>query len=114
MRELSELDWHTLELKEVLQRLNVSPSAGLDREQVRRRASKHGANTLSPPPSNLLRKWFGYFFGGFGSILFIGSILCFIAWRPLGEPEPAVSNLALAVILLIVMLFSTVFVSTLL
>lgn len=110
-RELSELDWHKLELKEVLQRLNVSPSSGLEKEQVRRRVSTHGPNALSPPPRKLFRKWFGYLFGGFGSILFVGSVLCFIAWRPLGDPNPAVSNLALAVIILIVILFSTVFVS---
>jgi hypothetical protein len=45
---------------------------------------------------------FFYIFGGFGSLLFAASIICFIAWRPLGDPDPQVSNLALAVILLLV------------
>lgn len=40
----------------------------------------------------------GYFFGGFGVLLFIGCILVFIAWKPLGDP-PALANLALAIVL---------------
>ena len=55
----------------------------------------------SPPPSQWLRNTVGYLFGGFGSILFVASILVFIAWKPLGEP-PAVANLALAIVLVIV------------
>jgi sodium/potassium-transporting ATPase subunit alpha len=107
-RELSELDWHRLPLDEVLQRLNVSPKAGLDAEQVKRRQAA-GMNEMTPPPRNLLRKWLSYVFGGFGSILFIGGVLCFIAWRPLGDPNPAVANLALAVILLLVIVIQTAF-----
>ena len=55
-------------------------------------------------------RWFGYLFGGFGTILFIASILCFIAWKPLGEPAPAVANLALAIVLLVVILVMAAFV----
>lgn len=36
---------------------------------------------------------FGYFFKGFGGILLVGAILVFIAWKPLGEPNPAIANL---------------------
>jgi len=43
----------------------------------------------------------GYFFKGFGSILLVGCILVFIAWKPLGNP-PAPANLALAIVLLAV------------
>ncbi|KAL1412745.1 hypothetical protein Q8F55_000492 [Vanrija albida] len=109
VRELTELDWHTLSREDVLQRLNVSPKAGLDKEQVKRRLDQYGPNAMTPPPRNLLLKWLGYVFGGFGSILFIASILCFIAWKPLGEPAPQASNLALAVILLVVIVLSTAF-----
>lgn len=107
-RELSELDWHKVTREDALQRLNVSPKAGLDGEQVKRRQAA-GLNQMTPPPRNLWRKWLSYVFGGFGSILFIGSVLCFIAWRPLGDPNPAVANLALAVILLIVIVIQTAF-----
>lgn len=43
-----------------------------------------------------------YVFGGFGSLLIGSSIICFIAWKPLGNPNPQVSNLALAIVLLCV------------
>lgn len=55
----------------------------------------------SPPPSLLARRVIGYLFGGFGAILLAGSILVFISWKPLGSP-PAPSNLALAIVLVVV------------
>lgn len=54
------------------------------------------------------RKIFGYFFGGFGSILFTGAILVFIAWKPLGQP-PQIANLALAIVLVGVWVIQAVF-----
>ncbi|GMK56262.1 hypothetical protein CspeluHIS016_0301020 [Cutaneotrichosporon spelunceum] len=108
VRELSELDWHRMSVEDALQRLNVSPKSGLDSAQVKRRQAA-GLNEITPPPRNLFRKWFFYVFGGFGSILFIGSVLCFIAWRPLGDPNPAVANLALAIILFLVIVIQTAF-----
>lgn len=56
----------------------------------------------SPPVSDWFRKTITYLFGGFGTILLIASILVFISWKPLGEPDPAVANLALAIVLLLV------------
>lgn len=46
---------------------------------------------------------------GFGSLLLVASILCFVAWKPLGEPAPSAANLALAVVLLIVVVLQTAF-----
>jgi len=110
-RELSELDWHKLDIADVFQRLNVSPKTGLDKDQHKRRVAQYGLNKMSPPPRNLVKKWLFYVFGGFGSILFLGAVLCFIAWRPLGEPNPQASILALAVVLVVVIVIQTAFVS---
>lgn len=55
----------------------------------------------SPPPTHYFQTIFGYFFKGFGSILLVGAILVFVAWKPLGDP-PADANLALAIVLLAV------------
>ncbi len=63
--------------------------------------TEFGQNTPSSPPSYIASQIFGYFFVGFGSILSIGSILVFLAWKPLGRP-PAKSNLALAIVLAVV------------
>lgn len=73
-------------------------------------------------------RWLGYIFGGFGSVLIIAAILCFIAWyafsaaclyatntvalrKPLGEPNPSVANLALAIVLVVVASLQSFFVS---
>ncbi|GAA6003245.1 cation-translocating P-type ATPase [Rhodotorula paludigena] len=107
--DLARLDWHLLDPDEVCQRLSVAPSRGLDNEAVARRLARDGKNTITPPRTNWPKKIFFYFFGGFGSLLFCASVLCFVAWRPLGEPNPAVANLALAVVLLIVVVLQAVF-----
>lgn len=98
--EYVQLDWHKVSPEEVYRRLR-SDNTGLSKEQAARRLKEHGRNTLSAPPSCWLAKSFTHLFGGFGSILFIASILVFIAWKPLGPP-PAVANLALAIVLAMV------------
>lgn len=60
------------------------------------------------PETHRFKQWFGYFFKGFGSILFVGAILVFIAWRPLGDP-PVLANLALAIVLLCVFFIQAAF-----
>ncbi len=42
-------------------------------------------------------------------MLLVASILVFIAWKPLGEPNPAPANLALAIVLLAVFFIQAVF-----
>src|SRR5271154_4792712 len=51
----------------------------------------------------------GYFFGGFGGLLFIAGIICIICYEPLGEPDPDPSNLALGVLLFVVITIQAVF-----
>ncbi|WEW56066.1 hypothetical protein PRK78_001501 [Emydomyces testavorans] len=69
---------------------------GLSAEQAQRRVEEYGKNAPTPPRTEWIRKIMGYFFGGFGLLLFIGCILVFIAWKPLGDP-PALANIALAI-----------------
>jgi sodium/potassium-transporting ATPase subunit alpha len=70
--------------------------------------TEYGKNAPSPPKSQWFRKTIGYLFGGFGAILFIAAILVFIAWKPLGQP-PALANLALAIVLVIVWVVQAAF-----
>ncbi|BGO93751.1 hypothetical protein NBRC10512v2_006066 [Rhodotorula toruloides] len=107
--DIATLDWHKLSIDELCQRLGVAPKSGLDKMMAAKRLAKDGRNVLSPPRTNWFAKIFWYFFGGFGTLLFVSSILCFIAWKPLGEPNPSTANLALAVVLLIVVLLQAVF-----
>ncbi|KAI0041569.1 sodium-potassium ATPase [Auriscalpium vulgare] len=108
-KALNSLDWHEIALGEALQRLSVSPQAGLDAAQAARRRALYGANQISPPPNRMFRKVSEWVFGGFGSLLLAGSIVCFICWKPLGNPHPDSSNLALAVVLLVVVALQAVF-----
>jgi Cation transporter/ATPase, N-terminus len=100
--EISNLDWHLVSIDEVSQRLSTSLVHGLDSAQVARKRMESGKNQHSPPPSHLLRRLLYYVFGGFGSLLIVAGILCCVAWEPLGEPLPQVSNLALGVVLFVV------------
>ncbi|CAE7108182.1 unnamed protein product [Rhizoctonia solani] len=109
VKELSDLTFHTQTEEEILNLFSVSPTIGLDSTQAQRRLAANGPNALSPPPSRTFRKVLEWIFGGFGSLLLAASIVCFIAWKPLGEPNPAPANLALAVVLLIVLLLNAVF-----
>lgn len=106
--EFTGLDWHKISTNEVYSRLSTSPQQGITDSQVTRRLKEYGLNKPSAPPSRWFRKTFGYLFGGFGSILFIASILVFVAWKPLGQP-PAIANLALGIVLAIVFLAQAAF-----
>ncbi|TFY54358.1 hypothetical protein EVG20_g9732, partial [Dentipellis fragilis] len=109
VKDLINLDWHKITSDEALRRLGVSPKTGLDSTQAQRRIATHGKNQLSPPPSHTLRRVLGWIFGGFGTLLLAASIVCFIAWKPLGNPNPQASNLALAVVLLVVIVVQAIF-----
>ncbi|KAI0064776.1 sodium-potassium ATPase [Artomyces pyxidatus] len=108
VKELSALDWHKISVDEALRRLAVAPKTGLDPAQAQRRTQTYGKNQISPPPSRTLRKVFGWFFGGFGSLLLIAGIVSFICWKPLGNP-PLTSTLSLAVVLIIVVVLQAIF-----
>lgn len=109
VKEINDLDWHRISVDEVLSRTSTSATTGLDTDQIERRLKQNGKNVMSKPPKRLLQKCFGYVFGGFGTLLIGCSILAFIAWKPLGNPNPQTSNLALAVVLLVVVVIQALF-----
>ncbi|KAK9481100.1 Na,H/K antiporter P-type ATPase [Lipomyces japonicus] len=74
-----------------LRRNSIDPANSLP-IAYRSLLQQYGKNIPSRPPSHLLSDLISYFFGGFGTILLVASILVFVAWKPLGQP-PAVSNL---------------------
>jgi len=51
----------------------------------------------------------GYFFGGFGGLLFFAGIICIICYKPLGNPTPDPSNLALGCLLFLVIVIQAIF-----
>ncbi|KAI8069352.1 hypothetical protein BC940DRAFT_236845 [Gongronella butleri] len=109
VNELTEVSYHKITVDELAQQYGTSVERGLDKEQIDKRVALYGKNAISPPPSNLLRKLIGYFFGGFCSLLWFASIICWISWQPLGNPNPSPVNLALAVILMMVVFLQAFF-----
>ncbi|KAF1801111.1 hypothetical protein FB192DRAFT_1429110 [Mucor lusitanicus] len=107
--DLSSASYHKISLLELTQQYRSNTEQGLDTSQAVSRVAEYGKNAISPPPSNWLRKFFGYFFGGFCSLLWFASIICYISWKPLGEPNPSPLNLALAVILMFVIFLQAFF-----
>ncbi|KAI5362254.1 Putative P-type ATPase, HAD superfamily, P-type ATPase, transmembrane domain superfamily [Septoria linicola] len=107
--ELGSIDYHKATPADLLQRYGSSHSTGLSGSAVSQQLKTVGRNIPSPPPSQWFRKTVTYLFGGFGSILFVASVLVFIAWKPLGNPNPAVANLALAIVLALVWLAQAAF-----
>jgi 4-hydroxybenzoate polyprenyltransferase len=51
----------------------------------------------------------GYLFGGFGAVLLIGGILVTITYKPVGNPNPVLANLALAIVLYAVFIIQALF-----
>lgn len=101
-RSLAEADEHTTSLDKLYQRFRVSPFQGLSAEAAARRLQDEGPNCLPRRRKNYARILLRYIFGGFCSVLWVGVIIFFICWRPLGDPNPAAYNLGLAVLVLVV------------
>lgn len=100
--------WHIDTVDDVVSKLSTNLSVGLSSTAIPSPQKKYGLNVQPKPQTNLLKKYFMYFFGGFGSLLFAGGILVIICYKPLGDP-PAVANLALGIVLLAVFLVQAAF-----
>jgi sodium/potassium-transporting ATPase subunit alpha len=103
-----QLDYHILSTKNVCDRFNVLESLGLSQNAAATRLQRDGKNEIPHPRERYLGKLLGYVFGGFCSVLWIGVIIFFICWRPLGKP-PAAYNLGLAILVLIVIILQAAF-----
>lgn len=94
--------WHVLSSAQVCLELGTNYNEGLSSAQVLDHQELYGLNSHSPPPNRIFHKIIVYCFGGFGSLLLGGGVLCCISWKPLGNPDPSNANLALGIVLLLV------------
>lgn len=102
-RSSADQDVHRISLNELYQRFHTSPQDGLSTGAVIDAQVQFGINEITPPkPPSYLWLLVKELFIGFNVILWIACILTFLAYKPFGEPNPSITNLALAVVLLLV------------
>lgn len=104
-------NYHRIGPASVAKALQSDLDAGLTSELASINQARFGANELKPPRDwPLPAKFVFAMFSGFAPLLWIASLLCFIAWQPLGAPNPSVYNLALAILLLVIIFLGGIFV----
>ncbi|XP_038657956.1 sodium/potassium-transporting ATPase subunit alpha [Scyliorhinus canicula] len=96
------LDDHKITLDELQQKYGTDLNRGLTHAKVKEVFARDGPNALTPPPTT--PEWIKFcrqLFGGFSILLWIGALLCFIAYgiQAATEDEPANDNLYLGVVL---------------
>merc|ERR1719423_364467 len=110
-REL-EIDVHKVSLDELLKRFGTNVERGLTTGQAAESLAKHGPNALTPPPKT--PEWVKFcqnMFSGFAMLLWIGAILCFIAYsiQASAFEEPPDDNLYLGIVLSAVVTVTGIF-----
>ncbi|XP_029375823.1 LOW QUALITY PROTEIN: sodium/potassium-transporting ATPase subunit alpha-1-like [Echeneis naucrates] len=107
-----DLDDHKLTLDELHRKYGTDLSRGLSSSRAKEILARDGPNSLTPPPTT--PEWVKFcrqLFGGFSMLLWIGAILCFLAYgiQAASEDEPANDNLYLGVVLSAVVIITGCF-----
>jgi len=112
LKQELELDEHKIPIEELYQRLQTNPETGLSSAEARRRIERDGPNALTPPKQT--PEWIKFcknLFGGFAMLLWVGAILCFIAYsiESASSEEPNNDNLYLGIVLTSVVIITGIF-----
>lgn len=107
-----ELDDHKISLEELYKRRNTSGDKGLTTAQAKEHLEKDGYNELTPPKTT--PEWIKFckqLFGGFSTLLWIGAILCFIAYtiEASNNANAMKDNLYLGIVLASVVIITGIF-----
>ena len=81
LKQELELDVHKVSLDELCKRFHTNLDAGLTTNQSKTNFEEYGPNALTPPPTT--PEWVKFcknLFSGFAMLLWIGAILCYIAY----------------------------------
>ncbi|XP_064444651.1 sodium/potassium-transporting ATPase subunit alpha-1 isoform X7 [Mirounga angustirostris] len=106
------MDDHKLSLDELHRKYGTDLSRGLTTARAAEILARDGPNALTPPPTT--PEWVKFcrqLFGGFSMLLWIGAILCFLAYgiQAATEEEPQNDNLYLGVVLSAVVIITGCF-----
>ncbi|XP_028937232.1 sodium/potassium-transporting ATPase subunit alpha-1 [Ornithorhynchus anatinus] len=106
------MDDHKLSLDELHRKYGTDLSRGLTTSRAAEILARDGPNALTPPPTT--PEWIKFcrqLFGGFSMLLWIGAVLCFLAYgiQAATEEEPQNDNLYLGVVLSAVVIITGCF-----
>ncbi|XP_072513140.1 sodium/potassium-transporting ATPase subunit alpha-1-like isoform X2 [Salminus brasiliensis] len=107
-----DLDDHKLTVDEIQRKYGTDLIRGLSSSRAKEILDRDGPNALTPPPTT--SEWVKFckqLFGGFCTLLWIGSFLCFLAYtvQITTEIDPTNDNLYLGVVLASVVLITGCF-----
>ncbi|KAF1381951.1 hypothetical protein PFLUV_G00159340 [Perca fluviatilis] len=103
---------HKMSVEEVCRKYSTDIVQGLTNAKAAEYLTRDGPNALTPPPTT--PEWVKFcrqLFGGFSILLWIGAILCFLAYaiQAATEDEPAGDNLYLGIVLSAVVIITGCF-----
>ena len=81
LKQELELDVHKVPMPELCKRFGTDVNRGLTGSQAKANFEQYGPNALTPPPTT--PEWVKFckcLFSGFAMLLWIGAILCFVAY----------------------------------
>merc|ERR1712226_1804964 len=105
-------DEHKVPMAEIVERFGTNLETGLTPEKAKQVLERDGPNELSPPKTT--PEWVKFckqMFGGFALLLWIGAILCFVAYSIQASTyeDPPGDNLYLGIVLTAVVVITGVF-----
>jgi len=112
LKQELDIDFHKVPISELCQRLGTNIDTGLTNAQAKANQERDGPNRLTPPPQT--PEWVKFcqnLFGGFALLLWLGAILCFLAYGIQASTfeEPPDDNLYLGIVLTAVVLVTGIF-----
>lgn len=112
LRKEVEMTEHHATIEEICRQYDTDSDKGLTDAEVLKRIERDGYNELTPPKTT--PEWIKFcrnLFGGFATLLWIGAILCFLAYgiECINSDDPVEDNLYLGIVLATVVIVTGVF-----
>merc|ERR1712088_1241313 len=112
LKQELEIDVHKVDVDVLCKRFKTTVENGLTDELVQAGIKEHGPNALTPPPT--VPEWVKFckcLFSGFAMLLWLGAILCFVAYgiQASAYEEPPDDNLYLGIVLSAVVTVTGIF-----
>jgi len=112
LKQELEIDVHKVTIDELCKRWKTNVENGLTDAQHLKGLAEHGPNALTPPPTT--PEWVKFcrcLFSGFSLLLWLGAVLCFLAYgiQASAYEEPPDDNLYLGIVLSAVVTVTGIF-----